>query len=253
MTSSLRALFGDAIGLFGIAASIFARVSAARFSMSAGASVSPRDGVTTSKRIGRVRENSLKFVAYAGCTASSNAATAVKISPGAFTTTRRIDRHRDGHSRRDDRAAVAAVARGNLAIVLPLELGEELAEIGHAFAERHVLRVGAAAGSIAQIHVEQSILHARHAVAHVRAVLRPLSRIDAHAETPAPAFHRFHGLGRAVQHRHVDAELLGERVEAGEIRVAGDDDRRCAQSPGEVEDPAARRRVSRHACRRDTR
>ena len=41
---------------------------------------------TTSKRIGRVRENSLKFAAYAGCTTSSNADTAAKISPGALTT-----------------------------------------------------------------------------------------------------------------------------------------------------------------------
>ena len=85
MTSSLRAFFGVVIGLFGIAVSIFARISAARCSTSAGASVSPRDGVTTSKRIGRVRENSLKFVAYAGCTTSSNADTAAKRSPGAFT------------------------------------------------------------------------------------------------------------------------------------------------------------------------
>src|SRR5688500_20403540 len=86
MTSSFRALFGGAIGLLGIAASILARISAARLSISAGASVSPREGVTTSNRIGRVREYSLKFVAYAGCTASSNAATAVKMAAGAFTT-----------------------------------------------------------------------------------------------------------------------------------------------------------------------
>ena len=44
ITRSLRAFFGAAIGLFGIAASILVRMSAARLSISAGASVSPREG-----------------------------------------------------------------------------------------------------------------------------------------------------------------------------------------------------------------
>ncbi len=164
---------------------------------------------------------------------------------GRLDDARRIEGHRDGHSRGHDRAAVAAKARGNLAIVLPLDLSEELAEIGHAFAERHVLRVGAARRAVAQQHVEQPILDAGNAVAHVRAVLGPLSGIDAHAETAAPAFHGFHRLRRAAQHRDGDTEFFGERVETGEIGVARDNNRRRTKLLREVENPAARRCICR--------
>jgi len=135
---------------------------------------------------------------------------------------------------------------GNLSIVLPLEFGEELAETRHTFADRYVLGAGAARRSVAHQDVEQPILQTGHSVAHVCAVLSPLSGIDAYSNSPAPALHRFQRLGRAVHHRDIDAELLGEGVEAGEIRAAGKDDRRCAESPCQFEDLAPRRRVSRH-------
>jgi hypothetical protein len=59
----LRGSFAGAMGLFGIAASMLARTCAARLSISSGVSVCPRPGVTTSNRIGRVRENSTKLAA----------------------------------------------------------------------------------------------------------------------------------------------------------------------------------------------
>ena len=218
MTSSLRAFFGAAIGLFGIAASIFARVS-----VGAPIDVRRRERLAARRRddVEADRPRARELVEVRRIRRLHDILERRhrrENIAGRLDDARRIDRHRDGHSRGHDRAAVAAKARGNLAIVLPLELSEELAEIGHAFAERHVLRVGAARRTVAQQHVEQPILHARNAVAHVRAVLRPLSRIDAHTETAAPAFHRFQGLRRAVQHRHVDAELLGERIEAVQRR-----------------------------------
>ena len=64
-----------------------------------------------------------------------------------------IARHLPEHRRREHQR------------IEPLELGEEFAEIGDSFAERHVLGVCASTRTVAHEHVEQPVLYARDAIA----------------------------------------------------------------------------------------
>ncbi len=202
MTSSFRALHGRRVGLRrnrrdDLRAHVVARPCASP----PGFGVSPFAGITTSHRIGRVFENAVKLMPYAGCTTLFERVDGLEqIAAGACTTPAVSSVIESGPD-----AGARSISRNN-AVRSPVPWPSSTFRPPGRVRNGHAASDTAAVPSPARDHPPADTPSCAH---------RPVSMpMPSRLLLPASAFSSARRPGGVRHHGHVDARLIGNRVEA---------------------------------------